>query len=146
MNNIRKVTKGEIIKAFNVFLDTDQAKALPDPIDMDHTVTLWTQLLDADLGVGFVVAVDEQIVGVICGTRGPDVFSGTMVARENAFYIHPDHRKYGAELLHAFENWAEEKGCKHVVTCACSVMPKGVGAFFKRKGYEVQDTLYRKEL
>lgn len=114
-------------------------------------IKFWTAMLNSGAGVIFIVtestALEEVIVGAICGMAHADIYSGEMIASEFAWRVKEGSRGDGVRLYYAFENWAREQGCETIqMVHLVDVMPEKVAKFYARLGYEPIETRYSKSL
>ena len=84
--------------------------------------------------------------GMLMGKAIPFLFGSATMATEIAWYVSPDKRwtGLGKELIEAFEYWA-----KNVSNCAFISMGSvndAVGEYYIKKGYELSERAYIKEL
>jgi len=123
-----------------------QVGGLRDAPDLEHTLHVFGSLMDAGMATMIGAKKGDEWCGVIAAISMPDIFSAVVAAQEVLWYVHPDHRRIGAHLFNAFENWGRSKGAKYLC-CAHMIdsMPESVGHFYRKRGYQLQDTLYRKE-
>lgn len=84
--------------------------------------------------------------GFLAGKAVPFTFAPIIVGQEVGWYVHPENRGKGEgkQLLEAFEYWAKN-------VAGCSLINMGslddeVGEYFKKKGYELSERAYIKEL
>ena len=115
--------------------------------DMARFVTLWTDLLEKDMGVIFAVENGAGIHGAIGGVVYPEPYSGDPVATEFFWFIKPEHRGSGLDLYRAFELWARKKGCKQIrMVHLMDLMPGRLAVLYRRLGFEAAEMHYVKEL
>jgi GNAT superfamily N-acetyltransferase len=103
-----------------------------------------------------VVGVASNPKGVILLSEdGPDVtgmialvvqehpYSGIPMAFELVWWVDPERRGIGRELLSAAEGWAREQGARAIQMVAPN--PR-VGALYERLGYRAVETSYQRSL
>jgi GNAT superfamily N-acetyltransferase len=76
----------------------------------------------------------------------PDLQNGKMAATECFWYVHPDSRGRGTSLLKAYEQWADEQGCKKkIMVHLMDSMSDRLKNLYERKGYRAMEVHYVKE-
>lgn len=114
------------------------------PFDTGKAIESWTGFISS--GIGTVLILDD-FHGAIGGVFYQDPHRLCLVASEFFWYVKPEHRGNGGELLDAFEAWAKKKGCARVImTHLSDSMPQGLKKYYERKGYEELETNYIKEV
>lgn len=121
------------------------APSVNEQPDIDHIVKLFTVLGDA--AIMLVAYHDDEPVGMLAAVLSPDMFSGTLTALEQAWFVHPAHRGIGVLLFREFEKWGKDAGAVYLGAChMVDSMPEQVSKFYERRGYVKTDVLYRKEI
>lgn len=124
---------------------------IPDcQLDEAHYAESWRGFLNAGNGV---ILLLETAVGQVAGGLGgivhPDLLSGKLNAVELFWYVKPEYRggTWPVRLLREFEVWAATRGCDQVcmIHMECS-MPARLKEFYLRSGYQLIETVYRKNL
>jgi RimJ/RimL family protein N-acetyltransferase len=85
-------------------------------------------------------------VGFLAGMASAFPFGPQLIASEIAWWINEDQRKggAGAELVDAFEYWAKNiAGCTMITLTS---LDDKVGKFYEKKGYELYERAYMKQL
>ena len=100
-----------------------------------------------DLGVILLAELDGVIVGMVAATALPEPYTGRPIAEELAWWVEPAHRQgaIGPKLLAALETWARTKGLALVKMVEPAGTP-GVGAYYRRRGYEPVEIAWVKRL
>lgn len=100
--------------------------------------------------VVFTVRKDWKMVGYLQYYVFQDVHSKSVTqAREDAFFVHPDHRGSGvaAKLLDYAEDFLHKLGCRTVgMTSKAPVGAPDIGPFLEKRGYRPIAVYYVKEL
>lgn len=94
------------------------------------------------------LAATGEPVGFICGSSGPDVFSGAEKAVEIAWWVDRQHRGqgYGFLLLAAFVKWAEDVGAVAVCIASPPVEPEAAEHSYAKMGFRRIETYWEKRL
>lgn len=76
-------------------------------LTVEDITTAIDSVVDSDAGVCILCECDGRVVGAILGTRSPVWLKrGETVAVELGWWVDPEHRGPGMDLLRAFERWA----------------------------------------
>lgn len=123
-----------------------ESKFLQD-FDMSIFATCWTQFISSEIGVVFVCEEDGKFVGTLGGFKFPDPCNGKLMATEMFWFVLPEYRGRGKELLVEFEDWAKENKCERIIMVHLKdVMPEIVKNIYIKKGYIEMETHYIKEV
>jgi GNAT superfamily N-acetyltransferase len=105
----------------------------------------WEQLLQTGAGGLFLLPDGGLPVGAIGGVLYPDPNDGALVATECFWFVHPQFRGRGLELLEAFESWARDRGAQRIIMVLLhNLMPEQLSALYRRRGYTAVETHYVK--
>lgn len=119
------------------------------PLDEAHYVATWREFLLSGAGAIFLIENDGEVVGGIGGVSHPDLLTGRKIAIELFWYVKEKFRGglHSIRLLFEFEAWAKQVECTQVnmIHMECS-MPSEMKSIYERQGYELFETVYRKEL
>ena len=114
------------------------------PFSIEKSIESWKTFISSGIGAMFIL---DDFSGALGGVYFSDPHRNCLVASEFFWYVQPEHRGKGGELLSAFEDWAKEKGCQRVtMTHLADSMPESLKKYYKRKGYEEIETNYSKEV
>ena len=100
-------------------------------------------------GIGFILGLfrEDRLVGAFGGIISEDLNDGDPVANECFWFVKPEARGRGFELLLAYEEEARKRGA---VRCSMihllSLQPEKLGELYERRGYRAVETSYFKEL
>jgi GNAT superfamily N-acetyltransferase len=120
---------------------------LPGRFVPDVFSAKWGSLIEQ--GIGFILGLfrDGRIAGAFGGVVVEDLNSGDLVASECFWFVTPESRGRGFELLLAYEAEARKRGA---VRCSMihllSLQPEKLGELYERRGYKAVETSYFKEL
>lgn len=108
--------------------------------DIRYDVPTVERLLAKMIGEQMLVVMkaDGIIVGGAGGLTGPIFFNdNSKVGFECFWWIEPEHRGQGLELLRALERAAKEAGCTHWVMMALEDQTvEQVDVLYRRRGYQ----------
>jgi len=131
-----------IVRIARSFLGVSGYGRLFDLTHEDITCAI-DEVIDSDEGVCFVVECDDRIVGAILGKRSPVWLKrGVTVAVELGWWVDPDHRGHGVDLLREFEAWA--KPLPVVVSDTIMDGATPAGPLLERLGYEMIERCFVK--
>lgn len=111
----------------------------------DRVRELAASLMSAEDGLVLVAeAATGDLVGLLAVIVHAQLFSGTRVAGEIAWWVDPDHRgALGIRLLRAAEAWARRRGAETLEMIA----PNGqVARIYERLGYVPVEQSYQRRL
>ena len=107
----------------------------------------WRSLIEANIGVIFLLESSRNIVGGLGAIKCPDPNNGEMIASELFWFVEKEYRGSGLKLLKAFEAWAQEQGIKKILMVHLSeLMPGKLKKLYERMGYKELETHYIKEV
>lgn len=117
-----------------------------DPFDEDHVGKMVALTADCDLLL--VVQCGYDLVGFIAGVAVPLLGNAAVLqVTEIGYWIEPDHRGRGVELLDALERAAMLRGAKYLNMIAMeSSRPELTQAIYRRRGYRKVETTWCKRL
>lgn len=126
---------------------SEEANSYACPFVPTVWVSKWAKLIES--GVGFILKAESD--GVIVGSLGfiavEDLNDGNLVANEAFWFVLPEARGRGFELLIKYEEEARGIGCSR-----CSMIhleklqPEKLGKLYLKRGYEKMETSYFKQL
>ena len=107
----------------------------------------WYHLIETGLGLILVSVKNARFTGMIGGMRAPDPNTGELVATEFFWFVDPNHRGEGIQLLDEFEAWAKDEGCKKIIMVyLLDSTPDKVRRVYERRGYKPVEVHYIKEI
>jgi hypothetical protein len=103
-------------------------------------------LINEDI-TGIVLIVEGKLKGFILGILTEHYFHSSKMAYCMAIFVSQDSRKYGLEMVRAFEAWARYKKAEslHIATYT-NLSPKSLGKLYQKLGYSVKEVIYQKEI
>lgn len=110
-------------------------------------VTKWSWLIEN--GLGFIIGLfrDGALTGAFGGIVTEDLNDGALVANECFWFVKPEARGRGFELLLAYEEEARKRGAARCsMIHLINLQPEKLAEIYKRRGYRAVETSYFKEL
>lgn len=115
--------------------------------DTEIAVKNIKSIISNKIGVLFLYIKNDDILGMICGIKHPDILTGKWVATELFWFVDVEHRGIGLKLLNQFEKWAMLQGCTQIIMMHLSdLMPEIVKKIYIKRGYELLESHFIKEL
>lgn len=115
----------------------------------DFAIHSWQTLLTSRSVAIYCAIVDNKVVGMLGFGLVPDLFTGKSQLQEVGWFVDASYRdsKIGIKLFTLFERYAIDKGAARIsVTHLVDSMPDKLKSFYTRRGYNLQDLTYGKEL
>lgn len=111
-------------------------------LDLATLERTFVQLMES--GVILVVEGGGGLVGATGALLHPHYFNSAHITGQELFWwIDPDHRGVGAELLNALEQWVEAQGAHSFSMIALEALePERVGLIYRRRGYRPVERSY----
>ena len=123
------------------------AAGLRGAFNMEHFKQCWQTYYALKIGRIFVIrdVTGKVIAGLGC-VCVPDLYTGNLVATELFWFVFPDHRGIGLELLDIYEKWARDEGCSEIrMIHLPRLMPDRLKRLYQRRGYRELEVAYGKE-
>jgi hypothetical protein len=112
----------------------------------DHAAEMLDSCVWSDDRVALVYTVRDEIVGFLLGSLSITWQGGEVVASELAWFVEQEHRGFGAiKLVHAFENWATERGATAIAMADIEGLTD-LQSTYERLGYRKVETTYVKRI
>ena len=102
-----------------------------------------------DSGLGFILKkmVNGRAVGALGFIAVEDINDGKLVANETFWFVLPEFRGRGFELLLKYEEAARALGCDRCSMIHLeSLQPEKLGSIYLKRGYKKIETSYFKPL
>lgn len=117
------------------------------PFNEQHFEAVWKQMLT--MGVGRILYEENDdgiIVGALAFVVNPDMFSGEPASAEIFLYVLPEARGGGlaGRFIDEYERLSKDKGICEVLMVSLAELE--TGPIFIRRGYQMAETIYRKEI
>ena len=111
----------------------------------------WSKEITSNSKLGkkaFVVEENEEIIGFFGFTIYINELDGVLTSQEHGWYVKEDKRGVGIKLLKKCESYAKSLGCKRFVMGhhQSDYVPENLVKIYERMGYELQCTMFGKEL
>lgn len=107
----------------------------------------WEENLEKQQGAFWIAKKLGNLVGTMSAVFYPRPNTKEYVAEALDWYVTPDERGsgLGSQMLKTFENWAEEKGAKYVMS-GMSSFGSDLTEYYEDRGYEGHSVMFEKEL
>ncbi len=121
---------------------------LPDkPFEEEKIEALFQTALNNELFAGIVLVIDAEIKGFILGHVTEHYFHSTKLAYCMAIFVKEDSRKYGLEMLKAFESWGKYmKADTLCISTFHNLSPRYLNKLYKKLGYTEKEIVHWKEI
>jgi len=107
----------------------------------------WQSLIEQNIGFILGLFSEGKIVGTFGAIVAEDLNDAKLVANECFWFVKPEARGRGFELLIAYEEEARRRGA---VRCSMihllNLQPERLAHIYERRGYLAVETSYFKEL
>lgn len=107
----------------------------------------WGSLIEQNIGFILGLFSGEKLVGAFGAIVAEDLNDASLVANECFWFVMPEARGRGFELLLSYEEEAKARGA---VRCSMihllNLMPEKLAHIYERRGYVAVETSYFKEL
>ena len=109
--------------------------------------TNWKILIDSGMGVIICAENGNQIIGILGIIKFQDPNNGGWISQELFWYVAPQYRGIGMELLEEAERWSKNNNCgKIIMAYLIDSMPEKVKGIYETHGYDIMEINYYKEL
>lgn len=121
---------------------------LPDkPFEEEKIEALFNTALINELFAGIVLVIDAEIKGFILGHVTEHYFHSTKLAYCMAIFVKEESRKYGLEMLKAFESWGKYmKADTLCISTFHNLSPEYLNKVYKKLGYTEKEIVHWKEI
>lgn len=113
----------------------------------DYTRGMYISLMEQ--GIAHILVIDDGGVlkGMLAFIVAPDLHENVKVAVESSWFVLPEYRGGGKELMFAFEKKAKELGCQRTAMIhMVDSMPDILENFYLKNGYKLIEKHYVKEI
>lgn len=113
------------------------------PMDVETLGRTFLQLMGGESST-ILVKDDAGIVGAVGALLHPHYFNNAHITGQELFWwVDPEHRGAGVELLDALEDWARSMGARTFGMIALEAIDGGrAGSIYKRRGYRPVEHSY----
>lgn len=109
-----------------------------ETLSEERWVEKWTERLafDDTAVVFYQTNGGPEPVGMIAGACYENQISGELEAKEAFWFVEPEHRGHGMDLLERFESWASEHKAKRVwMVRLDGLRERALDRIYERRGY-----------
>lgn len=146
-NVVKRLTKDQLAEASKMGPAFFKEGALPGSFVRDIFVKKWSSLMDLNMGVVLGLFRDDVLIGAFGFIIAEDLNDGDLVANECFWFVTPEARGRGFELLIAYEEEAKKMGA---VRCSMihlqKLQPEKLSQIYEKRGYQQVETSYFKIL
>jgi len=116
-------------------------------VDVEYARQRYLEMKKRGVAHDLVAEEDGILKGAIGFIVAPDLHENRMVAIETFWFVAPQYRGIGRELMAAFEKRAKELGCNRTAMIhMVDSMPDILKAFYEKNGYRLVECHYVKDL
>lgn len=130
----RIATAADTGMAVRLLMDFYRSAELPFETNAAWAAMLFKECVADPYKAAFVIDG-----GILLAFISPSVLGPFRQAQEIAWYVDPDHRGNGLELLDAYEAWAIESGAKLISVASLGKFPDAE-RIYARRGYSRLET------
>ena len=107
-------------------------------VHVDTMVSMARKFVESDSNIVIVVWEDKEPVGVLALASGPSFLGRQRFAVEQHWYVKPESRGVGVELLEEAFMWAATHGCSHLIMGSSRLggMEEKVRKFYEGHGFK----------
>lgn len=122
--------------------------ALPnEEFEEDKIKSLFTLALNNKEYTGICLTIDGKVEGYLLGFITEHYFHSKKIAYCMSIFVNEEFRKYGIEMINAFEAWGKYQGAKTLsISTFTNLSPKNLGRVYQRLNYEEKEVVYWKEV
>lgn len=122
--------------------------AVPDKeFEEERIRALFEEALKNDKATGISLVIDGKVRGYVFGYLTPHYFHSEMMAYCMSIYVEDEYRKYGKDMLKAFEAWGKYmKADVLSVSTFTNLSPKNLSKLYNRLGYTEKEVIYWKDI
>lgn len=144
MNNTRLANENDIPDIYRMSKQFWALTAYGEEVDDESLEEMIRYCIQRDFLI--VLVVDDEIHGFIAGTAsGSMVNVDVLVGVEIAWWVDPEYRGYGKELLLAMENLVQFKGIKRWAMIILAGMEEPAKSIYESMGYKMAEMTFVKE-
>lgn len=116
-------------------------------VDVDYATKTYLQMVKSGIAVVFALKNETGVIGGLAALKYPDINSGILTAVECFWFVNPDQRGEGMQLLDIFEKWGKQEGCKKIALIHLEdSFPDTLNKLYVRRGYVLTEKHYVKEI
>lgn len=143
---IRIATKKDFPEIIKLMKGFEQASSQVK-VNTEHCTKMYETLFDGGNTTLLILEEDGQMQGGLGFLIHPDLHSGELRSVETYWFVSPEFRGRGAELMERYEEEAVKKGVKHIgMVFLQDSYPERLKAFYIKNGYKLHEQHYVKEV
>jgi len=126
------------------FFEEGQLKGTPKE---DCFSTGLRNYVEMGLALCLVLVDGSKLLGGVGAMMTEDFITGDLVCTEMFWYVDPAYRRWGIRLHRELEKEAKNRGCSRILmVCLAKLNAEKMGKYYLRRGYELQEIFYTKNL
>lgn len=116
-------------------------------VEEDRVQALFLAALENRNSTGIILVIDGVGRGYVFGHLTPHYYHSELMAYCMSVYVEPEYRRYGLDMIKAFEAWGKYKGAKILsLSTFKGLSPKGLDRLYQKLGYQEKEVIYWKEV
>lgn len=121
---------------------------VPDrEFEEDRIEALFKEALKNDKATGISLVINGKVRGYVFGYLTPYYFHSSVMAYCMSIYVEDEYRKYGKDMLKAFEAWGKYKKADVLsISTFTNLSPENLGKLYNRLGYTQKEVVYWKDM
>lgn len=121
---------------------------VPDrEFEEDRIEALFKEALKNDKATGISLLINGKVRGYVFGYLTPYYFHSSIMAYCMSIYVEDEYRKYGKDMLKAFEAWGKYKKADVLsISTFTNLSPENLGKLYNRLGYTQKEVVYWKDI
>ena len=113
----------------------------------DRIEALLKEALKNDKATGISLLINGKVRGYVFGYLTPYYFHSSVMAYCMSIYVEDEYRKYGKDMLKAFEAWGKYKKADVLsISTFTNLSPENLGKLYNRLGYTQKEVVYWKDI
>lgn len=140
---VRPASPGDAAAIVRLLKDAHAAASLPFPFSAPHAMALVQRHIAESSLLALVAGTPPQ--GVLLASAQDHPFAAVRYATETVWWVAPEARGVGADMLTAYEAWAVEQNCAFAGMAALATFPRA-STIYRRRGYREAETHFLKPL
>jgi GNAT superfamily N-acetyltransferase len=142
-----RVIEPEEMRRVTIFMKNFEQATKFVTVDIDHATETYERMIRNGIMTVIILEKGFDIIGSMAFLVTPDLHNGIITAVETYWFTHPDYRIYGIKLYNAFERLAKKQGATRLAMVhLIDSYPEKLEKFYAKKGYELIEKHYIKEL
>ena len=143
---IYKATKEDICEIIEMAKRFEECTAHV-PVDVEYAIKKYESLFDLGVGHMFGIRIDGKVVGGFGCIQGDDLHYPRKILVETFWFVLPEYRGCGKELLDAFESLSKELHCDYRAMIHLEdSMSETLEHLYLQRGYKLVEKHYIMEV